>query len=368
MGTINAVITGVGGWVPTYILDNEEMSTLVDTSDEWIMERIGVKTRHILKPEEGKGTSFMMTKAVKQLLDKTKIDPLSVEALIVATTTPDYHFPSTASLVIGKTGLANAYGYDLEAACAGFLFAMEQGACLIRSDRYKRIIICGGDQMSSMTNYQDRNTCPIFGDGAACVLMEATEEEVGLMDSYLRVESNYENLHMAAGGSAQMPTHETVDKRLHYVYQEGRAVFKHAVTDMSDAVQTIAARNNLTKDNIAWVVPHQANVRIESAVARRIGVDTDHVMINIDHMANTSGGTLPLCLWEYEPKLKKGDKLIFTAFGGGFSWGASYMIWGYDGDKFKDTPAEFYKEGEISREEWYAKRKAEAEADAQAAK
>lgn len=358
MGNINAVITGVGGWVPTYILDNDEMSHIVDTSDEWIMERIGVKTRHILKPEEGAGTSFMMTKAVKQLLDKTQADPDSIEAVIVATTTPDYHFPSTASLVIGNIGLRNAYGYDLEAACAGFLYAMEQGANLIRSGRYKRIIVCGGDHMSSMTNYEDRNTCPIFGDGAACVMMEATEEDYGLMDSYLRVDGKgYDNLHMAAGGSARMPSHETVDQRQHFVYQEGRTVFKHAVTNMSNAVETIAKRNNLTNTDIAWVIPHQANVRIESAVARRIGVNEDHVMINIDHMANTSGGTLPLCLWEYEPKLKKGDKLIFTAFGAGFTWGASYMIWGYDGSKFADTPAEFYKEGTISREDWYAKRR-----------
>ncbi|MBR3115338.1 MAG: ketoacyl-ACP synthase III [Bacteroidaceae bacterium] len=358
MGRINAVITGVGGWVPTYILDNEEMSTIVDTSDEWIMERIGVKTRHILKPEEGTGTSFMMTKAVKQLLDKTGVDPDSIDAVIAATCTFDYHFPSTASLIIGNLDLKNAFGFDLEAACAGFLYAMEQAASLICSGRHKRVIVCGGDHMSSMTNYQDRNTCPIFGDGAACVLMEATEEEVGLIDSYLRVDGKgYDNLHMAAGGSARMPSHETVDERLHFVYQEGRAVFKHAVTDMSDAVVTIAQRNGLNKDNVTWIVPHQANVRIESAVARRIGVSEDHVMINIDHMANTSSGTLPLCLWEYEPLLKKGDKIIFTAFGAGFTWGASYMIWGYDGSKFADTPAEFYKEGMISREEWYAKRR-----------
>ena len=200
--------------------------------------------------------------------------------------------------------------------------------------------------MSSMTNYEDRTTCPIFGDGAACVMMEATEEEVGLMDSYLRVDGQgFEHLHMAAGGSACMPSHETVDKKMHYVYQEGKHVFKHAVTRMSDAVETIAKRNNLTKEDVAWIVPHQANVRIESAVARRIGVDEEHVMINIDHMANTSGGTLPLCLWEYEPKLKKGDKIIFTAFGAGYTWGASYMIWGYDGDQFKDNPAVFYANG-----------------------
>lgn len=335
MEKINAVITGVGGFVPSYILDNDEMSRIVDTSDEWIMERIGVKTRHILKPEEGVGTSFMMTKAVKQLLDKTQVDPDTIEALVVATTTPDYHFPSTASLVIGNLDLKNCYGFDMEAACAGFLYAMEVGAGMIVSGRHKRIIVCGGDFMSSMTNYEDRTTCPIFGDGAACVMMEATTEDYGLMDSYLRTDGKgYPFLHMAAGGSACMPSYETVDKRMHFVYQEGRTVFKHAVTKMSDAVETIAKRNNLTKDEIAWIVPHQANVRIETAVARRIGVDEDHVMINIEHMANTSGGTLPLCLWEYEPKLKKGDNIIFTAFGAGFSWGASYMKWGYDGDKF----------------------------------
>lgn len=335
MEKINAVITGVGGFVPSYILDNEEMSRIVDTSDEWIMERIGVKTRHILKPEEGVGTSYMMTKAVKQLLDKTQVDPDTIEALVVATTTPDYHFPSTASLVIGNLNLKNCFGFDMEAACAGFLYAMEVGAGMITSGRHKRIIVCGGDCMSSMTNYEDRTTCPIFGDGAACVMMEATTENYGLIDSYLRTDGKgYEHLHMAAGGSACMPSHETVDKRMHFVYQEGRTVFKHAVTKMSDAVETIAKRNNLTKEDIAWIVPHQANVRIETAVARRIGVDESHVMINIEHMANTSGGTLPLCLWEYEPKLKKGDNLIFTAFGAGFSWGASYMKWGYDGDKF----------------------------------
>ena len=360
MEKINAVITGIGGYVPNYILDNEEMSRIVETSDEWIMERIGVKTRHILKPEQGAGTSYLMTKAVKQLLAKTKVDPDTIEALIVATTTPDYHFPSTASLVIGNCGLKNAFGFDMEAACSGFLYAMEVGAGLIASGRHKRIIVCGGDHMSSMTNYEDRNTCPIFGDGAACVMMEATTENYGLMDTYFRVDGQgYEPLHMSAGGSAKMPSHETVDNREHYVYQEGRTVFKHAVTKMSDAVETITKRNNLTSNDIAWLVPHQANVRIESAVARRIGLDESQVMINIDHMANTSGGTLPLALWEYEPKLKKGDKIIFTAFGAGFTWGASYMIWGYDGSQYADTPAEFYKEGEISREEWYAKRNKE---------
>ncbi len=336
METINAVVTGVGGFVPKYILDNEEMSHIVDTTDEWIMERIGVKTRHILKDDErqGAGTSYMMTKAVEELLAKTQADPDTVEAVICATTTPDYHFPSTASLVIGNVGLKHAFGFDMEAACAGFLYAMEVGAGLIKTGRYRRIIVCGGDMVSSMTNYQDRTTCPIFGDGAGCVMMEATTESYGLMDSYLRTDSHYEPLHMAAGGSAKVPSHETVDAREHFIYQEGRTVFKYAVTNMSDAVETIARRNHLTNDDIAWVVPHQANVRIELAVARRINVPAEKVMMNIDHMANTSGGTLPLCLWEYEPKLKRGDNLIFTAFGAGFSWGAAYMKWGYDGAKF----------------------------------
>ncbi len=360
MEKINAVITGVGGYVPDYILDNEELSRLVDTSDEWIMERIGVKTRHILRPEQGSGVSYLFTRAVKQLLEKTQADPDTVEALICATTSPDYHFPSTASVVIGNIGLKNAFGFDMESACAGFLYAMELGANYIRSGRYKRIIICGGEHMSSMTNYQDRNTCPIFGDGAACVMMEATTEDMGLMDGYYRVEADYTHLHMSAGGSAKMPSHETVDAREHFVYQEGRAVFKHAVTKMSDAVEIIAKRNGLTKENITWLIPHQANVRIESAVARRLGLDESQVMINIDHMANTSSGTLPLCLWEYEPQLKKGDKLIFTAFGAGFSWGASYMVWGYDGaPEAAKSPAQFYKEGAISREDWYRLRGSE---------
>lgn len=331
---------------------------MVDTSDEWIMERIGVKTRHILKPEQGIGTSYLMERAVKQLLEKTQVDPDSIEALYCATTTPDYHFPSTASLIIGRLGLKNAFGFDMEAACAGFLYAMEVGAGLICSGRHKRIIIVGGDQMSSMTNYQDRNTCPIFGDGAAAVMLEATTENVGIIDSYMRVDGEgFENLHMEAGGSALMPTYRTVEERLHYVYQEGRTVFKHAVTKMSDAVETIARRNGLDNDKINWLVPHQANVRIESAVASRLGLDEKQVMINIDHMANTSGGTLPLCLWEYEPQLKKDDKLIFTAFGAGFTWGASYVIWGYDGaTEAAKSPAQFYKEGEMTREEWYALR------------
>ncbi len=355
MEMINATITGVGGYVPDYILDNEEMSTIVETSDEWIMQRIGVKTRHILKPEQGSGTGYMMTRAVRQLLEKTGVSPDEVDAVICATTTPDYHFPSTASVVIGQVGMKHAFGFDMEAACAGFLYGLETGANFIRSGHYKKVVVCGGDHMSSMTNYQDRNTCPIFGDGAACVMLEPTTEEgIGLQDGlYLTDGRGYENLHMAAGGSAKMPSHETVDAREHFVYQEGRAVYKHAVLNMSRAVTDIAKRNGLSKENISWLVPHQANINIEESVAKRLDLDTDQVMVNIDHMANTSGGTLPLALWEYEPRLRKGDKLVFTAFGAGFSWGASYLVWGYDGaTEAAKSPARFYKKGAISREEW----------------
>ncbi len=354
---INATITGVGGYVPDYILDNEEMSRIVDTSDEWIMQRIGVKTRHILRPSQGSGTSFMMSRAVRQLLDKTGAEPESVELVICATTTPDYHFPSTASLVIGELGLSNAFGFDLEAACAGFLYGLEVGASFIRSGRYKRVVVCGGDHMSSMTNYEDRNTCPIFGDGAACVMLEPTEEEgIGLIDGLYHVDGQgYQNLHMAAGGSARMPSHETVDAREHFVYQEGRAVYKHAVLDMSQAVGTILERNGLGKGDVDWLVPHQANINIEQSVAARVGLTPEQVMVNVDHMANTSGGTLPLCLWEYEPQLRKGDRLVFTAFGAGFSWGASYLVWGYDGAaEAAKSPARFFQEGKLTREEWQA--------------
>ena len=357
------MITGVGGYVPTYILDNEEMSRIVETSDEWIMQRIGVKTRHILKAEQGSGTSYMMTRSVNQMLEKTGADPGSVEMVICATTTPDYHFPSTASLVIGQCGLKNAFGFDMEAACAGFLYALETGAAFIRSGRYKRVIVCGGDHISSMTNYEDRNTCPIFGDGAACVMLEPTEEEIGLIDGIYFVDGKgYDHLHMAAGGSAKMPSHESVDAREHFVYQEGRAVYKHAVLDMLTAVRGIMKKNNLECEDVDWLVPHQANINIEESVAQKAGIPTDHVMINIDHMGNSSGGTLPLCLWEYEPRLKRGDKIVFTAFGAGFTWGASYLVWGYDGAvEAAKSPAEFYKEGEISREDWYAMRHAKGE-------
>ena len=333
MEKINAVITGVGGYVPDYVLTNEEISRMVDTNDEWIMTRIGVKERRILN-EEGLGTSYMARKAAKQLMQKTASNPDDIDAVIVATTTPDYHFPSTASILCDKLGLKNAFAFDLQAVCCGFLYLMETAASLIASGRHKKIIIVGADKMSSMVNYQDRATCPIFGDGAAACMVEATTEDYGIMDSILRTDGKgLAFLHMKAGGSVCPPSYFTVDHKMHYLYQEGRTVFKYAVSNMSDITATIAEKNGLNKDNIDWVIPHQANLRIIDAVASRLEVPLEKVMINIQRYGNTSGATLPLCLWDYEKQLKKGDNLIFTAFGAGFTYGAVYVKWGYDGSK-----------------------------------
>lgn len=333
METINAVITGVGGYVPDYVLTNDELSRMVDTNDEWIMTRIGVKERRILN-EEGLGTSYMARKATRQLMARTGADPNDIDLVIVATSTPDYHFPSIASILCDKLGLKNAFAFDMMAACSGFLYLMEVAANFIRSGRYKKIIIVGADKMSSATDYTDRSTCPIFGDGAAAFMVEPTTEELGIMDSYLRTDGKgLPFLHMKAGGSVCPPSYFTIDNRMHYVYQEGRTVFKYAVSNMSDACVKIAERNNLNKDNIDWVIPHQANMRIIDAVAHRLEVPIEKVMVNIERYGNTSAGTLPLCIWDFEEKLKKGDNLIFTAFGAGFTWGAMYMKWGYDGKK-----------------------------------
>ena len=333
MEKINAIITGVGGYVPDYVLNNEELSRMVDTNDEWIMTRIGIKERRILN-EEGLGTSYLARKAAKQLLQKTGVSPLDVDCVIVATTTPDYHFPSTASIVIGKLGMENAFAYDLQAACSGFLFAMDTASALITSGRYKRIMVIGADKMSSMVDYTDRATCPIFGDGAAAVFVEPTTEDLGWKDSYLRTDGKgLPFLCMKAGGSVCPPSYFSLDNRMHYLHQEGRTVFKYAVSSMSDVSAAIAEKNGLTKDNIDWVVPHQANVRIIEAVAHRMELPMDKVLVNIEHYGNTSAATLPLCIWDYEDKLKKGDNIIFTAFGAGFTWGAVYVKWGYDGKK-----------------------------------
>ena len=332
MEKLNAVITGVGGYVPDYVLTNEELSRMVDTTDEWIMTRIGVKERRILN-EEGLGTSYMARKAAKQLIQRTGVNPDEIDAVVVCTTTPDYHFPSTASILCDKLGLKNAFAFDLQAACCGFLFGLEQVASMVASGRHKKVILVGADKMSSMVDYSERATCPIFGDGAAAVLVEATTEDYGIIDSMLRTDGKgLPFLHMKAGGSVCTPSYFTVDNKMHYIYQEGRTVFKYAVSNMSEITATIAEKNGLTKENINWVIPHQANMRIIDAVASRLAVPMEKVMVNIQRYGNTSAGTLPLCLWDYEKHLKKGDNLIFTAFGAGFTYGAVYVKWGYDGN------------------------------------
>ena len=334
MGKIRAIITGVGGYVPDYVLNNEELSRMVETNDEWIMTRVGIKERRILT-EEGLGTSYMARKAAKMVITKTGVDPNSIDALMLATSSADYKFPSTASIVLGKIGLKNAFAFDFWGACCGFLYALDNAACMIESGRYKKVIVIGADKMSSMVDYTDRATCPLFGDGAGAVLVEATEEEdMGYMDSYFRTDGKgLPFLHMKAGGSVCPPSHFTVDHRLHYLYQEGRTVFRYAVTNMSDDCALIAERNGLNKDNITWVIPHQANMRIIEAVAKRLELPLEQVMVNIEHYGNTSAATIPLALWDYESRLRKGDNIIMTAFGAGFVHGASYLKWAYDGSQ-----------------------------------
>ena len=330
MGKINAIITGVGGYVPDYVLTNEELSRMVDTTDEWIMTRVGIKERHILT-EEGLGTSYMARMAAKQLLQKTGTDPDTIDALIVTTTTPDYKFPSTASIVLGKLGLKNAFAFDFSAACCGFLYSLDVAASMIQSGRYKKIMVIGADKMSSMVDYQDRATCVLFGDGAGAVLVEGTEEEgVGVQNSFFRTDGKgLPYLHLKAGGSVCPASHFTIDHRLHYLYQEGRTVFRFAVTAMSDDVLEILRMNNLTADDVDWVIPHEANVRIIEAVAKRAEIPMEKVVVNIERYGNTSAATIPLAIWDHESNLKKGDNIVFTAFGAGFVHGASYYKWAY---------------------------------------
>ncbi|MDO5075256.1 MAG: beta-ketoacyl-ACP synthase III [Bacteroidales bacterium] len=331
MEKINAVITGVGGFVPEYVLNNEELSRMVDTNDEWIMTRIGIKERRILN-EEGLGTSYMARKAVKQLLEKTGTSPDEIDCLIMATTTPDFPIPSTSSIVVGRLGMKNAFCIDINAACSGFLYGMDMAASMIQSGRYKKVVVCGGDKLSSVVDYNDRATCPIFGDGAGAVLVEPSTEELGWLDSHLRADGKgLPYLCIKGGGSACSPSYFTIDHNMHKIHQEGRTVYKFAVTNMSDSCALVAERNALNKDNITWVLPHQANVRIIEAVANRLEIPMDKVMLNIQKYGNTSAGTLPLALWDYESQLKKGDNIILTAFGGGFTWGAAYLRWAYDG-------------------------------------
>lgn len=335
MGKITAAITGVGAFLPEYILDNEELSRMVDTSDEWIMSRIGIKTRHILKGE-GLGTSYMGEKAVRDLLEKTNTDPDSIELVICATVTPDMSFPSTANLIAYKAGLTRAYCFDLSAACSGFIFALHTAAKLIESGVHKKAVVIGADKMSSIINYEDRSTCPIFGDAAAAVLLEANREGLGILDASLHSDGGGAvHLYLKAGGSAYPTSLETVKNKWHYVHQEGQPVFKAAVSHMADTTAEVMLRNNLTAKDIRYLVPHQANMRIIDAVANRLGIDRDKCMINIDRYGNTTAATIPLCLWDYEARLKKGDNLILTSFGGGFTWGAVYLKWAYDGGTMK---------------------------------
>ena len=330
MNKIRAAITGVGGYVPDYILTNKELESMVETSDEWITSRTGIKERRILKGEN-QGVSVMGIAAVNELLAKTKTDPKEIECIIFATVTADMTFPATANIVATAVGATNAFSYDMGAACSGFIFALTTGASYIQSGMYKKVIVIGGDKMSSILDYTDRTTCIIFGDGAGCVLLEPTTEEVGVMDAILRSDGSGESyLHMKAGGSRIPASHESVEARQHYVFQEGAAVFKFAVTNMADVSAQLAERNHLSKENIQWLVPHQANKRIIDATANRVGISEDKVMMNIERYGNTTAGTIPLLLWDYEKKLKKGDNLILAAFGGGFTWGAVYVKWAYN--------------------------------------
>lgn len=329
MSKIHAAITGVGGYVPDYILTNHELETMVDTNDEWITSRTGIKERRILKGE-GLGTSYMATEAVKELLAKTKTDPKDIDLIICATVTPDMPFPATANLVADQIGAINSFSYDISAACSGFLYGLTTGAKYIESGTHKKVIIIGGDKMSSIINYKDRTTCIIFGDGCGAVLLEPTTENVGVMDSILRSDgSGASYLNMKAGGSRIPATHASVEANLHYVYQEGAAVFKFAVTNMADVSAQIMERNKLTGDDVTWLVPHQANKRIIDATANRMNITEDKVMMNIEKYGNTTAGTIPLLLWDYEKRLKKGDNLILAAFGGGFTWGSIYVKWAY---------------------------------------
>ena len=330
MSAINAAITCVGGYVPDYVMTNKELEKIVDTTDEWITTRTGIKERRILKGE-GKATSDMGAEVVKQICEKRGISPEEVDLILVATVTPDMPFPSTSNLICDKVGATNAWGYDLSAACSGFLYALVTGQRFIESGAYKKVIVVGADKMSSIINYEDRTTCIIFGDGAGGVLLEPTEENIGVMDSVLKSDgSGREFLNIKAGGSYKPSSIETIENKEHFVYQEGRSVFKFAVTNMADVAAEVMERNNLSSEDVDWLVPHQANLRIIDATRERAGLPEEKVMINIQKYGNTTAGTLPLCLWDWEKKLKKGDNLLLAAFGGGFTWGSVYLKWAYN--------------------------------------
>jgi 3-oxoacyl-[acyl-carrier-protein] synthase-3 len=330
MSKLRAAITGIHGWVPDYILTNKELETMVDTNDEWITSRTGIKERRILKGEN-QGTSVIGTNAVKGLLEKTNTKAEDVDLIICATTTPDMLFPATANIISNNVGAVNAFSYDIQAACSGFIFAVTTASQFIETGKYTKVTVVGADKMSSIIDYQDRQTCIIFGDGGGAIMLEPTEENVGIQDAVLHTDGSGEQfLHMKAGGSRKPASAETIAAREHYVYQEGSQVFKFAVTNMAEVAADIMERNNLSSEDVDWLVPHQANKRIIDATARRMGVDNDKVMLNIHKYGNTTSGTIPLCLWNYESQLKKGDDLILAAFGGGFTWGSVYLKWAYD--------------------------------------
>lgn len=332
MSTINAVITGISACVPDYVLTNDELSKMVDTSDEWITTRVGIKERRILKGE-GQGISVLGVKAVSDLLKKTKTRAEDIDAVVFATSTPDHILPSAASIVAYENGINNAFCFDMEAACSGFIFGIEVCQGLVLSGRYKKVILLAGDKMSSVTNYQDRNTCPLFGDAVGAVLIEPTTEDIGIKDSILRTDGvGYAPLQVKAGGSKYPATEETVLNKDHSLSQDGKIVFKYAVTNMTDVSLQIMEKNGLTKESVQWLVPHQANMRIIDAIINRSEISREKVMVNIEKYGNTSAGTIPLCLWEWEKKMKKGDNIILVAFGAGFTWGAVYLKWGYDSE------------------------------------
>jgi 3-oxoacyl-[acyl-carrier-protein] synthase-3 len=333
MDNIRAAITGIGAFLPDYRLTNEEISQLVETSDEWIMQRIGIKERRILK-EEGLATSDMGVAAIKELLEKTGTRPEEIDLLICATMTPDSPLPATANIINYKAGLINAWSFDLTAACSGFVYALTAGAKFIESGQYKKVIILGADMMSSVINYKDRATCPLFGDGAAAVLLEPTTEDFGVIDHINRVDgAGAQFLHIKSGGSLKPASYETIDNDEHFIYQEGQTVFKTAVSNMADVALEMMQKHEISADDLTWLVPHQANLRIIDAVGRRMGIDKEKVMINIQMYGNTTAATIPLCLYDYESQLKKGDNIILVAFGAGFTWGTIYLKWAYDPKK-----------------------------------
>lgn len=332
MANIRAAITGVGAYLPEYRLTNDEISKMVDTSDEWIMQRIGIKERRILK-EEGKATSDMGARAVENLLEKTGTSPDEIDMLICATITPDMNLPATANIIAHKTNIHHAWSFDLNAACSGFIFSLATATQFIESGRYKKVVIVAAEKMSAIINYKDRTTCPLFGDGASAVLVEPTTEDVGVIDYINRVDGlGRHHLHIKAGGSLKPASEETVKNKEHYLYQEGQAVFKAAVSSMADVAVEIMKKHDISSEDVAWLVPHQANMRIIEATARRMGISKKQVMINIQKYGNTTAATIPLCLWDYEKQLKKGDNVILAAFGAGFTWGSTYLKWAYDSE------------------------------------